>query len=236
MPILKLCTWQFWLKAHILPLWIVSLQFWCVCVFFFCDVYFWYIFLTWSDFHIFRLLLWGTHGSPSRPRWRLALGGAQLDPATPVAQLTVEDLVKLCNALGQLQPAGEKKGRRWCNTYKLKRWPETWFQSWKWSMIHMGLKVNCMLQVITTLLLLYHFIVVTAWCREVSRAGIYSQGFYLFRGQFVFLTYPITFLAWNIMLDTRILSFTLRWSKTTHINWTCIALLKAVPILVGLLF
>jgi len=68
------------------------------------------IFLTWSDFHIFRLLLWGTHGSPSRPRWRLALGGAQLDPATPVAQLTVEDLVKLCNALGQLQPAGEKRG------------------------------------------------------------------------------------------------------------------------------
>eukprot|EP00434_Breviolum_minutum_P043588 symbB.v1.2.038863.t1/scaffold6213.1/size20058/1 len=53
------------------------------------------------------------------PRWRLALGGAQLDPATPVAQLTVEDLVKLCNALGQLQPAGEKKGGRWFNTYNL---------------------------------------------------------------------------------------------------------------------
>ena len=47
--------------------------------------------------------------SHPRPRWRLALGGAQLDPATPVAQLTVEDLVKLCNALGELQTSGEKK-------------------------------------------------------------------------------------------------------------------------------
>ncbi|CAL1161785.1 unnamed protein product, partial [Cladocopium goreaui] len=32
-------------------------------------------------------------------RWRVALGGAQLDPAMRVAELSVEDLVKLCNAL-----------------------------------------------------------------------------------------------------------------------------------------
>ena len=75
--------------------------------------------------------MWGTHGSPSRPRWRLALGGAQLDPATPVAQLTVEDLVKLCNALGQLQPAGVKQGGRWCNTYKLEMARNGDFKSWK---------------------------------------------------------------------------------------------------------
>lgn len=38
-----------------------------------------------------------------RSRWRVALGGAQLDPAMRVAELSVEDLVKLCNALERLR-------------------------------------------------------------------------------------------------------------------------------------
>ena len=38
-----------------------------------------------------------------RPRWRVALGGAQLDPAMPVAELSVENVVKLCNALERLR-------------------------------------------------------------------------------------------------------------------------------------
>lgn len=92
----------------------------CVCV---CGFFLWCFFLIYFFnviwFSYYSGCCCGSHGSPSRPRWRLALGGAQLDPATPVAQLTVEDLVKLCNALGQLQPAGEKKGGRWCNIYKL---------------------------------------------------------------------------------------------------------------------
>ena len=37
-----------------------------------------------------------------RSRWRVALGGAQLDPAMRVAELAVQDVVKLCNALERL--------------------------------------------------------------------------------------------------------------------------------------